>query len=63
MARFACNLVGCGQVNGGLIVFKYGSGLVLWESYVSSELSKENDIFGAATECEVFCFTGAEGDT
>ena len=47
--RLACDLVLCGEMNSRL----YWGGVV--EIHVSSELSDEHDVFGAATESKVFC--------
>jgi hypothetical protein len=34
----------------------------LWKSDVGSELTEENDIFGASAEGNVFCLAGRESD-
>ena len=62
MPRSTRNLGGSGEVDGGLVVFQYGSRSVLGETQARSELAEECNIFSASAESQVLCLTRAEGD-
>lgn len=62
MPRPTRNLGGSGEVDGGLVVFEYGSRRVLGETQIRSELAEECNILSAAAEGQVLCFARAEGD-